>query len=126
MGRKGKASPAPTSETAMVVGVGAIELLIAGSRSLKEKRGALSRILKRTQNEFNVSIAEVGANDHLKKAIVGFCVMGNDRQYINGKIDHILNFIDSLGIAEVVNKKFEMISFSDLPAMGDYGEDKYD
>ena len=114
------------SEKAMVVGIGIIELFIADSRSLKEKRGVLSRILKRTQNGFNVSIAEVGANEHWKKALIGFCVAGNDKRYINGKIDHILNFIDGLGLAEVVNVKFEMLSFTDLIVADDYEEGKYD
>ena len=110
----------------MVVGIGIIELFIADSRSLKEKRGVLSRILKRTQDGFNVSIAEVGANEHWKKALIGFCVAGNDKRYINGKIDHILNFIDGLGLAEVVNVKFEMLSFTDLTVADDYEEGKYD
>jgi len=110
----------------MVVGIGIIELFIADSRSLKEKRGVLSRILKRTKDGFNVSIAEVGANEHWKKALIGFCVAGNDKRYINGKIDHILKFIDGLGLAEVVNVKFEMLSLTDLIVADDYEEGKYD
>ncbi len=109
----------------MFVGTGIIELFMADSSSLKEKRGILSRILKRTQNEFNVSIAEVGANDHWKKALIGFAVVGNDKQYINGKIDHILNFIEGLHLAEVVNAKFEIEGISALLSAGDYEEDKY-
>ena len=110
----------------MVVGIGIIELFIADSRSLKEKRGVLSLILKRTKDGFNVSIAEVGANEHWKKALIGFCMAGNDKRYINGKIDHILKFIDGLGLAEVVNVKFEMLSFTDLTVADDYEEGKYD
>ena len=109
----------------MVLGTGIIELFIAESRSLKEKRGVLSRILKRTQNEFNVSIAEVGANDHWKKALIGFSVVGNDRQYINGKIDHILNFVEGLHLAEVVNAKFEITNIPAEMSAGSYEEDKY-
>lgn len=110
----------------MVVGTGVIELFIAESRSLKEKRGVLSRILKRTQNEFNISIAEVGANDHWKKALIGFCVVGNDKQYINGKIDHILNFVEGLQLAEVLHTKFEITTIP-LSLTADYYEAcKYD
>lgn len=110
----------------MVVGVGIIELFIADSRSLKEKRGVLNRILKRTRNGFNISIAEVGANEHWKRALIGFCVVGNDKHYINGKIDRILNFIDGLKLAEVVNAKFEIISFSNVMVADNYEEGKYD
>jgi uncharacterized protein len=109
----------------MVIGSGIIEILIAESRSLKEKRGVLSRILKRTQNEFNISIAEIGDNDILKRAKIGFCVVGNDTRYINGKIDHILRFVDSLQVAEIINTKIEMIHVSDMMGPCNYEEEKY-
>ena len=109
----------------MVVGSGIIVLWIVESRSLKEKRGVLNRILKRTQNEFNISIAEIGENDHWKKAKIGFSVVGNDRRYINGKIDHVLTFIDGLHLAEVLNTKIEITSLPDSIDHIEYNEDKY-
>ena len=63
----------------MVVGSGIIDLWISESASLKEKRSVLRRLLKKTQNEFNVSIAEVGDNDHWRRAKIGFSVVGNDQ-----------------------------------------------
>jgi uncharacterized protein YlxP (DUF503 family) len=108
----------------MVIGSGIIELWIVESRSLKEKRGVLNRILKRTQNEFNISIAEIGDNDHWKRAKIGFSVVGNDRRYINGKVDHILKFIDDLHLAEVLHTKIEITSFPDSIGHLEY-EDKY-
>ena len=109
----------------MVVGTGIIEFFIVESRSLKEKRGIVSRLIKRTQNEFNISIAEIGANDQWKKAMIGFSVVGNDKQYINKKIDYILNFVEGLGLAEVVNRQFEITSFSALMPTGNFEEGKY-
>ena len=109
----------------MVVGYGIVDLWINESKSLKEKRGGLSRILKRTQNTFNISIAEIGDNDHWKRAKIGFSVVGNDRSYINGKIDHVLRFIDSLQLAEVVNTKIEITSFSEATDSCDYLAGKY-
>jgi uncharacterized protein YlxP (DUF503 family) len=97
----------------MVIGSGLIELWIAESRSLKEKRGVLKRILQRTRNTFNVSIAEVGENDSWKRAKVGFCIVGNDSRYVNGKVDHILSFIDDLQLAEVLNSRIEIVTISD-------------
>jgi uncharacterized protein YlxP (DUF503 family) len=88
----------------------------------------LSRILRRTQNEFNVSIAEVGDNDHWRKARIGFCVVGNDKPYINAKVDMILRFIDRLDLAEVVRSRIEITSFSDLMegSDADFEEGKYE
>lgn len=98
----------------MVVGTGVIDLRIPGCGSLKEKRGILSRIIRRTQNAFNVSIAEVGDNDLWRAARIGFCVVGNDKPYINAKLDHILRFIDQLEVAQVVQSRIEIVSFADL------------
>lgn len=110
----------------MVIGIGLIEFRIVACNSLKEKRSVVSKIIKRTQNEFNVSIAEVGDNDNWKKAKIGFSVVGNDAAYINAKIDHILSFIDQLQLAEIVNTKFEISHFSDWMDPGNFVEDKYD
>ena len=109
----------------MIVGFGIIDIWIGESRSLKEKRGTLNRIIKRVQNSFNVSIAEIGDNDHWKKARIGFSVVGNERSHINGKIDHILHFIDSLRVAEVINTKIEILGLSDVIDRQEF-EGKYD
>lgn len=102
------------------MGVGLIEIYIHESRSLKEKRSVLRSILRRTQNEFNISIAEVGENDDWKRGQIGFSMVGNDRGYINSKMDKALRFIDELYLAEIVSSKFEIINYSDTVAEGEY------
>ena len=110
----------------MVVGTGIVDLMIPGCGSLKEKRSVLSRILRRTQNEFNVSIAEIGDNDLWRRARIGFSVVGNDRLYINAKMDHILRFIERLDLAEVLRSRMEMASFDDLMGADEIEEGKYE
>jgi uncharacterized protein YlxP (DUF503 family) len=107
----------------MVVGIGIVDIYIFDSRSLKSKRGVLRSILKRTQNQFNISIAEVGNNDNWKRSRIGFSVVGNNRSYINSKIDEILRFIDNLNLAEVLNSEVEIISLSGLVQQDDYIKD---
>ena len=110
----------------MVVGTGLVDLLIPESGSLKEKRSVLKRIIQRTQNEFNVSIAEVGDNDLWRRARVGFSVVGNDKQYIDAKMDHILRFIERLELAEILRSRIEIVSFDDLMDGEDVEEGKYE
>jgi uncharacterized protein YlxP (DUF503 family) len=110
----------------MVVGTGIVDLRIPGCGSLKEKRSVLSRILRRTQNEFNVSIAEIGDNDLWRRARIGFSVVGNDRPYINAKMDLILRFIERLDLAEVVRSRMEMVSFDDLMDVDEIEDGKYE
>jgi uncharacterized protein YlxP (DUF503 family) len=96
----------------MVVGVGILEICIVDSRSLKEKRGVLRRIMQRTQNKFNVSIAEIGNHDSWKRGTIGFSVVGNDKSFVNSMMDTILKFIDDLKLAEVVSSKIEITTIS--------------
>ncbi|MDO9558886.1 MAG: DUF503 domain-containing protein [Syntrophales bacterium] len=110
----------------MVIGSGVIELWIAESHSLKDKRAVLRRILKRAQNEFNVSIAEVGDNDHRRRAKVGFAMVGNDQRFINGKIDHLLSFIEQMQLAEVIHSRIEITGFSGAMDSSEFTTEKYD
>jgi uncharacterized protein YlxP (DUF503 family) len=110
----------------MVIGYGIINLRIPESGSLKEKRSVLSKILKRTQNEFNVSIAETGNLDNYRLTEIGFAVVGNDLSYINGKVDHLLNFVDNLRAAEMLNSKVEIMVVSSFLEAADWKASKYD
>jgi len=109
----------------MVVGSGLIALWIHDVRSLKEKRSILKKLIKRTQNEFNLSIAEVGEQDSWKRSTIGFSMVGNDSRLINSKMDHVVNFIEELNLAEIIGSKFEIVSLSHLMDGFSYGDDKY-
>ena len=110
----------------MVVGYGIINLRIPESGSLKSKRSVLNRILKRAQNEFNVSIAETGHLDNYKRAEISFAVVGNDSRYINGKVNHLLRFMDNLQVAEILNSKTEIMVVSSFLEATDWDTKKYD
>jgi len=109
----------------MVIGYGIIQLRIPESGSLKEKRSVLNKILKRAQNEFNISIAQVGDLDCRQFAQIGFAMTGNESRYINGKVDHLLRFIDDLNVAEVLNSKIEIMVVSDFLEATDWAAGKY-
>jgi uncharacterized protein YlxP (DUF503 family) len=105
----------------MVVGVGIIEVHIHESRSLKAKRGVMKSLIRRTQNEFNISIAEVDGHDNWKQGIIGFSVVGNERGFVNSKMEMILNFVENLHLAEVVNVRREITNYSDMVGRYDTG-----
>ena len=86
----------------------------------------MNRILKRAQNEFNVSIAETGHLDNYKFAEIAFAVVGNDSRYINGKVDHLLRFIENLKVAEILNSKTEIMVVSSFLEAADWEIKKYD
>jgi uncharacterized protein YlxP (DUF503 family) len=110
----------------MVVGVGIIDIYIVDVRSLKEKRGVLKRLIQRTRNKFNISIAEIGDNDSWKNGKIGFTVVGNDGRFVNSVMDTVMHFIEELGLVHVVNSKIEIMSLSDALDGGfGYTDDKF-
>jgi len=109
----------------MVIGYGIIRLRIEESGSLKDKRSVINKIIKRVQNEFNVSIAQVGDLDDRHFAEIGFALTGNESRYINGKVDHLLRFIGDLHIAEVLSSKIELMVVSDFLEATDWEAGKY-
>ncbi|MEW6670403.1 MAG: DUF503 domain-containing protein [Thermodesulfobacteriota bacterium] len=94
----------------MVVGFGIIRFRLHDCHSLKEKRRVIKAIVSRLRNAFNVSVAEVGSNDVHQSAEIGFALVGNDRMLINSKIDKLFNFVEELGLAEVVDTEMEIIN----------------
>lgn len=94
----------------MVVGLGIITFRLHDCRSLKGKRKVIKSIIKQIQNRFNISVAEVGANDVYQRAEIGFALVGNDRMAINSKADKVLNMVDDLGLAEMIDSEMEILN----------------
>jgi len=93
----------------MVIGLGIITFRIHGCRSLKEKRKVVKSLIRKVQNNFNASVAEVGAHDIYQKAEIGFSMVGTDPRYINSKSDKILNMLEEMGTAEIVDSELEIM-----------------
>ena len=100
----------------MVIGVGVVELHLPANRSLKGKRQALNRITERVRSRFPVSIAEVGHQDLWQRARLGFCRVSSDAGYAGSCLDKVVNFIDSLGVAEMLDCVVEVQHFDDEDA----------
>jgi len=54
----------------MIVGSLRVRLLVRQSRSLKDKRQVVLSIKDRLRNSFNVSVAEVDAQDHRQLVVL--------------------------------------------------------
>lgn len=86
----------------MVVGVMEITLALYDNGSLKDKRSVIKRVVHRSRNTFNVSMAEVEDHDLTDRGTLGAVFVGNDRRVIQAKMDKLEGFIDGLGLAEVI------------------------
>jgi uncharacterized protein YlxP (DUF503 family) len=93
----------------MVVGTGMMSFRLHDCRSLKAKRSVVKQIIHKIRNNFNASVAEVGANDSYYRAQIGFAMTGSDHQVINAKIDKMLNMVEDLALAEMIDSEMEII-----------------
>ncbi len=98
-----------SSGLSMAVGVGLLVFRLHDCHSLKEKRSVVKSTIARIRNQFNASVAEVGANDDLHQAQIGFTLVGNERALIDAKINKIFNLAETLGLAELVDTQMEIM-----------------
>ena len=94
----------------MVVGTLKIDLHLHDNRSLKGKRKIVRSMVDKVKHKFNVAIAEVGSNDKWQKIELGVCTVGNDRRHIDASLNNILEFLESLYLAEIIQSKTEIIN----------------
>ena len=76
----------------MVVGCLEIVVQMESADSLKEKRSIVKRLIERAKNKFNISAAEVGANDEHLRAVIGVTTVANDSAFVNSVLDKVLDF----------------------------------
>jgi uncharacterized protein len=99
----------------MVVGVCKLSLMISGSDSLKEKRAVLRHIKDKVQNKFNCAIAEVGDQDLLQTAELGFTVVSNELGHVQSMVQKILLYIEDLAAAKVTSDEQDFIEYGEEP-----------
>jgi uncharacterized protein YlxP (DUF503 family) len=103
----------------MFVGVLRLTLHLPDPGSLKSKRHLLRSAIDRVKAKYNVSIAEVGANDLWQRAVVGVSAVGNDHAFVNESLDKVADFVASMhgGQIQVTGREIEIVPYGD--GMGD-------
>ncbi|HAN87673.1 MAG: DUF503 domain-containing protein [Bacillota bacterium] len=79
----------------MVIGAMCCELLIGGSRSLKEKKRVIRGLMARTRNRFNVAVAEVDHQDIWNRAQIGIVCVSNDAGHAHSMLEAVARMFDS-------------------------------
>lgn len=93
----------------VIVGLCTVELFIADSQSLKDKRQVVLSMKDRLQRKFNLSVAEVDGQDLWQKAVLAFACVANDGRYVNQVLDQALNLIRSNPAIEIVQSRVELL-----------------
>lgn len=93
----------------VIVGLCTVELFLADSQSLKDKRQVLLSLKDRLQHKFNLSVAEVDGQDLWQKAVVALACVANDGRYVNQVLDQALNLIRNNPAVEIVQSRVELL-----------------
>jgi uncharacterized protein YlxP (DUF503 family) len=93
----------------MTVGVLQLELSVTDAMSLKDKRRVIKSLKDRIANEHNVSIAEVGAQDEHRRCILGMAMVGTDRQYVEGGLSKLVDFVRMTPQVSLMDYQIEML-----------------
>ena len=94
----------------MVIGCCSIKFYLHGNNSLKGKRRIVRAIKDRLKNDFNVSVAEIGDQDVWQNLHIGISAVGSDRPYMDGLLTKVVDAIDRMNLAEMVDCKTEKLS----------------
>ncbi|MCS7285606.1 MAG: DUF503 domain-containing protein [Anaerolineae bacterium] len=77
----------------MVIGTCTLELHLPGNGSLKDKRRILQSIIRRVQSNFNVSIAEIGAQDLWQRAELGIACVSTSSEEAHRLLSNVVEWI---------------------------------
>jgi uncharacterized protein len=92
----------------MIVGSLRVRLLLRQSRSLKDKRQVVQSIKDRLRNGFNVSVAEVEAQDHRQLVVLGLAMVGDEVKHVRSTLEQIVNALRAHPLAELLDHEMEV------------------
>jgi len=93
----------------MTVGIARITFRLHGNQSLKEKRRVVKSLIEKSRHRFNVSVAEVADQNLHQKATIGVAVIGSDGRVLNSILDRIVDYMDSMSLADLITHEVELI-----------------
>jgi uncharacterized protein YlxP (DUF503 family) len=92
----------------MIVGTLKVRLLIREARTLKDKRQVVKSIKDKLHNRFNVSVAEVEAQDSRQLAVLGMALVSNEAHPAKVALGQIVEALRSHPAAELLEHELEV------------------
>lgn len=86
----------------MQVAVLTVNLYAPWVHTLKEKRTEVKSLIAKVRNKFNVSVAEVDAQDFQQTIVIGIAAIAADAALADSILDHVLNFLEANTQAEIM------------------------
>jgi len=92
----------------MIVGTLQVRLILREARTLKDKRQVLNSIKDKLRNSFNVSVAEIEAQDNPRSIVLGLAMVCNEAHPLKQVFGEIVSALKVHPIAEFVDSEMEV------------------
>lgn len=108
----------------MFVGVMRLSFHIPHARSLKDKRAVVRRFRDRVRARFDVSVAEVAAQDVHQRAVFGVAVVSSDASVCDSVLEQVAREANTQRDAVLADRATELIPIGDdmFSSSGDHDE----
>jgi uncharacterized protein YlxP (DUF503 family) len=93
----------------MVVGTLEVRLLVREARTLKDKRQVVKSIVDKLRQNFNVSVAEIDAQDKHQLAVLGTAQVGHEAYAVRTTLEKIAESLRRHPVAEFLEQHLEVI-----------------
>jgi uncharacterized protein YlxP (DUF503 family) len=97
----------------MFVGVLRMTFHIPHARTLKDKRRVVLKFRDRVRSRFDVSIAEVGAQDKHQRAVFGVAVVSSDAAVCDAVLEQVARAAETQEDAVLTDRETELVPFGD-------------
>ena len=92
----------------MNIGLYRVHFHIHDAGSLKEKRRVLKSIKDRLQNQFNVSVAEIGSNELWQIGELAIVTVANEHAFVDSVLQKVDDFFESVPPISVIEGQMEI------------------
>ena len=80
-----------------------LTLQIPYARSLKDKRSQNKGLRDRLVNRFNASVAEIDSLDSWQQAVLGLCMISNDKTYLDKQYSQVEALVLEYSELQLIN-----------------------
>ena len=91
--------------------------------SLKARRRVARAVVDRLRQRFNASVAEVGDPEDRHRVDVGCVMLGPDSARLRTSMEKLVRYVESLGLAEVVDDDITVVHLDELAEVEDPEEE---
>ena len=89
-----------------------IDLVIPGSRSLKDRRQAVRSLKERLRHRFGLAIAEVGDVESWGRASLGISLVSNEKPNLQDMADEITQYARNDANVQMGNVERDFLNYS--------------